>query len=72
MEVKPLITSVDPITFEILSHRLYQIAKESEEIPIQYAPARTIGAALKFHFKIVCGAQTCVCTSHVARAPSPA
>jgi N-methylhydantoinase B len=28
MEVKPLITSVDPITFEILSHRLYQIAKE--------------------------------------------
>ncbi|HEX2932560.1 MAG TPA: hydantoinase B/oxoprolinase family protein, partial [Candidatus Binatia bacterium] len=28
MEVKPIITSVDPITFEILSHRLYQIAKE--------------------------------------------
>ncbi|MBM4262781.1 MAG: hydantoinase B/oxoprolinase family protein [Deltaproteobacteria bacterium] len=28
MEAKPLITSVDPITFEILSHRLYQIAKE--------------------------------------------
>ena len=28
MEVNPLITSVDPITFEILSHRLYQIAKE--------------------------------------------
>lgn len=28
MENKPLIASVDPITFEILSHRLYQIAKE--------------------------------------------
>src|SRR5258706_11334633 len=28
MEVKPIINSVDPITFEILSHRLYQIAKE--------------------------------------------
>jgi N-methylhydantoinase B len=28
MDVKPIINSVDPITFEILSHRLYQIAKE--------------------------------------------
>ena len=28
MEVTPIIHSVDPITFEILSHRLYQIAKE--------------------------------------------
>jgi N-methylhydantoinase B len=28
MEVSPIVTSVDPITFEILSHRLYQIAKE--------------------------------------------
>ena len=28
MEVNPIINSVDPITFEILSHRLYQIAKE--------------------------------------------
>ena len=28
MEVRPIISSVDPITFEILSHRLYQIAKE--------------------------------------------
>ena len=28
MEVQPIINSVDPITFEILSHRLYQIAKE--------------------------------------------
>jgi N-methylhydantoinase B len=24
----PIVTSVDPITFEILSHRVYQIAKE--------------------------------------------
>jgi len=29
---------------------IYQIAKESEEIPIQYAPSRTIGGSLKFHF----------------------
>jgi len=28
MPVNPIISSVDPITFEILSHRLYQIAKE--------------------------------------------
>ena len=28
MSVNPIISSVDPITFEILSHRLYQIAKE--------------------------------------------
>ena len=28
MEVSPIVTSVDPITFEILSHRLYQIARE--------------------------------------------
>jgi len=28
----------------------YQIAKESEEIPIQYAPSRTVGGSLKFHF----------------------
>ena len=24
----PIVTSVDPITFEILSHRVYQIARE--------------------------------------------
>lgn len=28
----------------------YQIAKESEEIPIQFAPSRTLGGSLKFHF----------------------
>jgi N-methylhydantoinase B/oxoprolinase/acetone carboxylase alpha subunit len=28
MAVNPIVTSVDPITFEILSHRVYQIAKE--------------------------------------------
>ena len=33
-----------------ISDSRYQIAKESEEIPIQYAPARTIGGSLKFHF----------------------
>jgi hypothetical protein len=33
-----------------VSNSIYQIAKESEEIPIQYAPARTIGGSLKFHF----------------------
>ena len=33
-----------------LSDSRYQIAKESEEIPIQYAPSRTIGGSLKFHF----------------------
>lgn len=29
---------------------VYRIAKESEEIPIQYAPSRTVGGSLKFHF----------------------
>jgi TonB dependent receptor/Carboxypeptidase regulatory-like domain len=33
-----------------VSNSVYQIAKESEEIPIQYAPSRTVGGALKFHF----------------------
>src|SRR5258708_6032085 len=28
MAVSPIVTSVDPITFEILSHRVYQIARE--------------------------------------------
>src|SRR2546422_6642757 len=28
MEVSPVVTTVDPITFEILSHRVYQISKE--------------------------------------------
>lgn len=28
----------------------YQIAKESEEIPIQFSPSRTLGGSLKFHF----------------------
>jgi len=33
-----------------VSNNVYQIAKESEEIPIQYAPSRTVGGSLKFHF----------------------
>jgi hypothetical protein len=33
-----------------VSNSIYKIAKESEEIPIQYAPSRTIGGSLKFHF----------------------
>ncbi len=33
-----------------VSDNVYQIAKESEEIPIQYAPSRTVGGSLKFHF----------------------
>jgi hypothetical protein len=28
----------------------YKISKESEEIPIQFAPSRTLGGSLKFHF----------------------
>jgi len=33
-----------------VSNSVYQIAKESDEIPIQYAPSRTAGGSLKFHF----------------------
>ncbi|MGZ4827968.1 MAG: TonB-dependent receptor domain-containing protein, partial [Terriglobales bacterium] len=33
-----------------ISDSRYQIAKESEEIPIQYSPSRTVGGSLKFHF----------------------
>lgn len=33
-----------------LTDNRYQIAKESEEIPIQFAPSRTLGGSLKFHF----------------------
>ena len=33
-----------------LSNSIYEIAKESEEIPIQYAPSRTVGGSLKFRF----------------------
>jgi len=33
-----------------ISDNIYRIAKESEEIPIQYAPSRTIGGSLKFNF----------------------
>jgi hypothetical protein len=33
-----------------ISNRIYQIAKESDEIRIQYAPSRTVGGSLKFHF----------------------
>lgn len=33
-----------------VSNSIYQIAKESEEIPIQYAPSRTLGVSARFHF----------------------
>src|SRR6266567_771099 len=33
-----------------VSNSIYQIAKESEEIPLQYAPSRTVGGSLTFHF----------------------
>ena len=33
-----------------VSNSIYQIAKESEEIPIQYAPSRTVGGSLKYRF----------------------
>jgi hypothetical protein len=33
-----------------VGNSIYQIAKESEEIPIQYGPSRTVGGSLKFHF----------------------
>lgn len=33
-----------------VGNNIYQIAKESEEIPIQYAASRTVGGSLKFHF----------------------
>lgn len=33
-----------------VSNSVYQIAKESEEIPIQYAASRTVGGSLKFRF----------------------
>jgi len=33
-----------------VSNSIYQIAKESDEIPIQFAPSRTVGGSLKFHF----------------------
>jgi TonB-dependent receptor-like protein/carboxypeptidase family protein len=33
-----------------VSNSVYKIAKESEEIPIQFSPARTVGGSLKFRF----------------------
>jgi len=33
-----------------ISNSVYKIAKESDEIPIQYAPSRTAGGSLKFRF----------------------
>ena len=33
-----------------LTDNRYKISKESEEIPIQFAPSRTLGGSLKFHF----------------------
>jgi hypothetical protein len=40
------------LEFEVtsVSNSISKIAKESEEIPIQYAPLRTVGGSLKFHF----------------------
>jgi len=40
------------IEFDVTNagNSIYQIAKESEEIPIQYAPSRTIGGSLRLHF----------------------
>lgn len=46
----------EPRSFELefditnVGNSIYKIAKESEEIPIQYAPSRTVGGSLKFHF----------------------
>jgi len=42
LEVESDITNV--------SNSVYKIAKESEEIPIQYSPARTLGGSLLLHF----------------------
>jgi hypothetical protein len=33
-----------------VGNSIYQIAKESEEIPVQCAPSRTVGGSLKLHF----------------------
>ena len=33
-----------------VGNSIYEIAKESEEIPIQYAPSRTVGGSLKLRF----------------------
>jgi hypothetical protein len=33
-----------------VGNSIYRIAKESEEIPIQYSPSRTVGGALRLHF----------------------
>jgi hypothetical protein len=33
-----------------LSDNRYKIAKESEEIPVQFAPARVLGGNLKLRF----------------------
>jgi hypothetical protein len=33
-----------------VGNSVYPIAKESEEIPIQYAPSRTVGGSVRFHF----------------------
>jgi hypothetical protein len=33
-----------------VGNSIYKIAKESEEIPNQYAPSRTTGGSLQFHF----------------------
>lgn len=48
--------NAEPRTLELefdvtnISNSIYQIAKESEEIPIQYAPSRTIGGSMKVQF----------------------
>ncbi len=33
-----------------LTDNRYRVSKESEEIPVQFAPSRTLGGSLKFHF----------------------
>ena len=33
-----------------LTDNRYKVSKESEEIPVQFAPSRTLGGSLKFHF----------------------
>ena len=47
-------TELQHLDFEFdvtnVSNSVYLIAKESEEIPIQYAPSRTVGGGVKFHF----------------------
>ena len=38
------------LTLQNISNDRYQIAKESQEMPIQYAQGRTVAGRLRFHF----------------------